>query len=257
MNASGLKYIAYGSMLCDHAAAFLLEPYLTGIGADAQADPLYVFLRTLGRPAFFLFAFFVAEGMRHTKSRMHYLMRLFFLAIVSEIPFDLCRKHMVCDSSLQNTILTLFLGGLLIAVWDRLESLRKRSLPLMYLVRAVVIAVFGAFAIALRTDYGFAGVYVILLFRLMYLRTEQFAVRMGFAVMALFFLKPYVEAPMMLMTSFPKEGYLLMMTQVVGLLALWPIERYNGEKGRMPCKILCYLFYPAHLLMFYGLTLLY
>ncbi len=243
-------------MLCDHIAAFLLGPYLTGVGAEAEGDPLFVFLRSLGRPAFFLFAFFISEGMRRTGNRMRYLIRLALLAVISEIPFDLCRSHAAAGPPLQNTIFTLLLGALLIAVWDVLDPLQKRCLPLLYLLRASAVIMFGAAATLLHVDYGFAGVYAILLFYLLYLRTEQFTAKFGFAVMGLFFLSPYIEDPAILTTSFPMAGFLLMMTQVVGLLALWPIERYNGKKGRMPHRVICYLFYPAHLLLFYGLSVL-
>ncbi len=256
MNASKMKYIAYGAMLCDHTAAFVLEPYLTGIGADASRDPLYNILRTLGRPALFLFAFFVAEGMRRTGSRVRYLTRLLLLALISEIPYDLCRAHRLCDNAHQSTILTLFLGGLLIAVWDLVGSLVKKSLPLQVAARAASIAAFGVLAVLLRTDYGFAGVYLILLFYLLYLRSDQYLLWIGALSMFFFFLTPYFGSMPICTAPFPEKGILLMLTEVSGLLALIPIERYNGEKGSMPGKLACYLFYPSHLILFYGLTLL-
>lgn len=257
MNASRIKYIAYGSMLCDHTAAFLLEPYLNGTGAVSSDDPLYNVLRTLGRPALFLFAFFVAEAMRHTGSRVRYLLRLFLLALVSEIPYDLCRARVFWDPSHQNTILTLFLGGLLIALWDLLDPLKKGCLPLFYLLRAVSAAAFGVLAVLLRTDYGFAGVYLILLFYLLYLRTDRFVLWIGTLSMLLFFLVPYIGEVPLFHAPFPEKGMLLALTEVSGLLSLFLIDRYNGSKGRMPGKPACYLFYPLHLVAFYGLTLLY
>lgn len=70
-----LKLIAISLMLIDHLGAFLF--------------PDIMIFRYLGRIAFPLFAFMIAEGARYSTNRLKYLGRLTIFAIISEFPYDL------------------------------------------------------------------------------------------------------------------------------------------------------------------------
>ena len=72
-----LKTVAVFSMLCDHTA-FLLSEDLW----------LYDCMRAVGRLSFVLFSFVLAQGFLTTHNVKKYIARLFFFAILSEIPFD-------------------------------------------------------------------------------------------------------------------------------------------------------------------------
>lgn len=72
-----LKIIALTCMIIDH------------IGATVLDGPSFSILRWIGRIAFPLYAFMIAEGCRYTRSREKYLLRLGLFALVSELPFDL------------------------------------------------------------------------------------------------------------------------------------------------------------------------
>ena len=69
-----LKLIALAAMIVDHVGAVFPTP-------DA--------FRVIGRMAFPIYAFLIAEGCRHTRNRQRYLVRLGLFALISEIPFDL------------------------------------------------------------------------------------------------------------------------------------------------------------------------
>ena len=62
-----LKALAMVSMLLDHVGLMLL--------------PEWNFLRILGRLAFPIFAYMIAEGCRHTKNRRKYLLTLLIMAL--------------------------------------------------------------------------------------------------------------------------------------------------------------------------------
>lgn len=68
-----LHILAMTLMLCDHLWATLL--------------PGQEWLTCVGRLAFPIFAFMIAEGYAHTSNVKKYMGRLFVFALVSEIPF--------------------------------------------------------------------------------------------------------------------------------------------------------------------------
>jgi hypothetical protein len=78
MSTFYLKLLAVFLMLADHLALALPMP-----------TPLYVILRCVGRLCFPIFAFCVANGYRHTKSPLFYLLRILCFAFLSEPFFDL------------------------------------------------------------------------------------------------------------------------------------------------------------------------
>lgn len=66
MNRLTLKIIAITTMLLDHIALIFF----------ASDGWLYFVFRGLGRIAFVLFAYLLAEGFHHTKSIKNYLLRI-------------------------------------------------------------------------------------------------------------------------------------------------------------------------------------
>ena len=79
LSGSALKVIAMISMVIDHVALYLMD----------DSTVLYETMRCIGRIAFPVFAFLIAEGFIHTRSMYRYFFTLLGFAVISEIPWYL------------------------------------------------------------------------------------------------------------------------------------------------------------------------
>ena len=98
LSAMTLKYIAMATMLVDHMG-YVLFPWI-------------LWLRCVGRIAFPIFAFQIAEGCIRTHDRRRYALRLLLFAVLTEVPFDLVFSGRPLDPSYQNVLWTLLAGAL-------------------------------------------------------------------------------------------------------------------------------------------------
>ena len=100
LSASVLKIIAIVTMIIDHIGYLILNGKLYGFNEAVYQHVitlpeaqkwiiLYNACRIIGRISFPIFAFLIIEGILRTSSTVSYLFRLFVLALVSEIPYDL------------------------------------------------------------------------------------------------------------------------------------------------------------------------
>lgn len=206
-----LKVIACMTMLLDHVGAMFVRGYT---------------LRIIGRIAFPIFCFLMAEGAYYTKNPRKYALRLLIGALLSEIPFDLAFQRGLTWRS-QSVMVTLLLGFLAV---EAIQNTQNNLLKLL--------AVSAGFALGqlLQTDYGGYGILLIVLFsqarRKWWLQTVLVAM---FAWM---------------MDSVPVQVLgMRIPIEMFALLAMLPIGCYSGRK-RSDSKVLqwaFYLFYPVHL----------
>lgn len=96
IDRSVLKWIAVLTMVIDHVGAILF--------------PDQIWMRVIGRVAFPIYAYCLAEGFRYTSDYRRYLGRLALFAILSEIPFDLAFYGVPFSFAHQNVFFTLTLG---------------------------------------------------------------------------------------------------------------------------------------------------
>lgn len=248
ISGSTLKLIAIITMLIDHICAVVFTRVLIDRGMydimyqsmEAQMEwvlenPLYyvVYLlrMTVGRMAFPIFCFLLAEGIQKTGNVGKYALRLGLFALVSEIPFDLALSSKPLELRYQNVFFTLFLGLLvLIAIqWIEKQNWHPAVRTLLMLV---ALAAGMAAGKLLHSDYDAMGVLLIAaLYLCRYRRYWQ--VLAGFVILI-------------------PGTYILMgnLSEVMAMLAFIPIAFYNGERG-LRLKYVFYLFYPVHLLILY------
>lgn len=236
-----IKAAAMITMLIDHIAASLLEPFVYRGVSGGFPGMLCEIMRIIGRLAFPLYIFLLIEGFYRTRSRLKYLLRLALFAAVSEIPFDLAfnlsRRTVsagtLWERSSQNVFFTLAIGlfclCLIHAVREKFPD--KRVLILIW---AAVTAGGGILASVLATDYSWAGVAAV---TTGYLLRELELFDWAFAGILI---------PLVVLSPIEAAA-----AADVPLLA-----RYRGSRGKQGNKWLYYAFYPAHLLLL-GLIRLY
>lgn len=262
--ANFLKIFAALTMLIDHAAVTLVyaklakfPEYLSLVfSTEATVEQLqtipdgymslystYTVMRLVGRIAFPLFAFLLFEGFMHTSDYKRYLIRVGICALVAEIPFNL----MVTNAAsvygwtgvsasffypqYQNTVFTLFLGLLMLYGMKRLEAteITPKSAFKQWFGQLICILAACVIAVLARLDYSYIGILFIAV--LYFFRTNK---KMQILFGCIVFLS----------------------TNIAALLAFVPIGMYNGQNIRnKKFQYFFYIFYPAHLLVLYLISL--
>ncbi|MCY1714832.1 TraX family protein [Caproiciproducens galactitolivorans] len=210
MSRAQLKILAMVSMLIDHIGALFF--------------PHIMLFRIIGRLAFPLFCFFIAQGLIYTSNVRAYLGRLFLFALLSEIPYDLAFYGTVYHPEKQNVFFTLFLGLIAISL---LQTYLETKPFFAFVLAGIPVLVAEAF----RTDYGWFGVTLIILFYCL-----RDAKTKGVLLFAL------------LNTGY---SFLTGTIKLYAAAAGVPILLYNGKRGKPDWKYFFYAFYPVHLLLLY------
>ena len=215
LTSNQLKLLAMLTMTLDH------------IGV--QMFPGALWLRIVGRLAFPIYAYMIAEGCAHTRNRRKYLLQMAGLALLCQLVY-----FFAMGSLFQCILVTFTLSILLIYACDT----GSRPLTALALLGVAFITVAlprllpgTDFAI----DYGFFGVLVPVAAYLGETRREKLLFTAG-ALVAL--------------------AWSVGDIQWYSLAALLPLALYGGQRGKRRMKWLFYLYYPLHLAAIYGISLL-
>ena len=216
LSGNALKIIAMIAMLCDHAAVILFD-----------YDPT---LRLIGRLAYPLYAFLIAEGCRHTSGKLFYFLRIFALGTVCQA------VYYFVDKSLYLNILLTFSVSILLIYF--LQSARKNAI-----LTAIFLGVLAWLWIwlgklsgyGIKFDYGFYGIMLPVLISVGDNKRERSII----AFAGLFVLAQAMGG-----------------NQMWSLLSIPLILLYNGRRGKWNMKTFFYLFYPVHLAILYGISYL-
>lgn len=199
----------------------------------------------IGRMAFPIFAFQIAEGFIHTKDFKKYALRLLAFGLVSEIPFNLFYSSRWFNPYHQNVMFTLLLGLLAIRVIDNLKkdiSAKNIGKSVLWLL---LIGIGGTLGFV---DYGFLGVLTVVMFYLC--RGYRFTPILQLIGMILINIV-FFEGQVFIFEVFGKT--LEIPSQGFAVFALIPIWLYNGKKGKSSKALQYgfYAFYPVHMLILY------
>ncbi|MBU3159972.1 conjugal transfer protein TraX [Clostridium frigoris] len=235
MTTSMLKFTACILMLIDHIGLMFF--------------PKTIFLRMIGRLSFPIFAYLIAIGYSKTKSFYKYVYRIFIFAVVSQMPFSVAFSEQIKINSLSdflnffigkpylhlNIFFTLAIGLIVIRVWDTGESKFFKTMSILAL---------SIMAETFNTDYGLYGVAIILSFYIF--RDSKVKMLISQVIVYLLF-----NASGTLLYVYEIQGKAInpsYFVQILSLLSLIFIFRYNGKKGRN-LRYAFYAFYPMHLLI--------
>ena len=146
LNSLHLKLLAAASMLVDHMG-FTLFPFAH-------------WMRCVGRLAFPIFCFLMAEGCAHTRDKKRYAVRLLLFALLSELPFNLMCTGQWFSLQYQNVLWTLLLGALVCWAMDWAKTKPEMWQRLPADAAIAVGFILGQWG---NTDYGGWGVLLVLL----------------------------------------------------------------------------------------------
>lgn len=218
---NALKIIAVISMLCDHIGKELF--------------PQYDFLQIIGRIAFPIFSFMIAEGCFYTRDKKKYLLKISVLGLGCQLVYFIAER-----SFYQNVLITFSLSILTIYAVDCF--LKKRNFVSAILLLSDISAVlFLCFVMpdiikGYHIDYGIFG--LMLPVFVYFAPDKKLKLPVLFAVLCLL--------------SWALGGI-----QWYSLLSVIIIFLYNGKRGKLNLKYLFYVFYPLHLALIYLVKILF
>lgn len=227
LNRDVIKYIAMLTMLLNHIAHIFIP----------RDTVLHEVFTDIGFFTAITMCYFLVEGYEYTRSKKKYALRLFFFAVISQIPFSL-----VFPGFGLNMIYTLFICFLILIAIERIYNPALRNVVLVLLVFMTVIS-----------DWQLlAAIYTIMFVHAK--GSEEKMVKLYGKAYLLFVLFNTV-GNYILGYGYPiwkalfhglLSGIAILVSGVVILVF------YNGkraEHGRTFSKWFFYLFYPGHLLL--------
>ena len=243
LNRNAIKLLAALFMTLDHIGLFF----------DISV------LRYVGRLAFPLFAFVMAEGCRYTKSKTHHFALLFGFGVLFQTVYTLALGH---SASLYNVFLTFSVSAVLIYVLDYAKacSFAKEKKPFEIAVAWLFFAaaILSAYTLStlLHFDYLFCGMLFPLLVSLpnpagehtpaWLLKLDKKWIRICLAAVGMLLLAIEIEQR--------QPGSFVL--QCFAFFALVPLALYNGKKGKRSLKYFFYFFYPLHMVFLWAIYML-
>ncbi|MBM6828881.1 hypothetical protein H9X85_04675 [Anaerotignum lactatifermentans] len=219
LNGNALKILALLIMTIDHIGYILCDNYMP--------------FRIIGRIAFPIFAYMIAEGCRYTRNRKHHLLLILGLGILFQLVLFL-----VEGSLAQCIFITFSFSMALIFSMDFGRSHKGLPAKLLFPL-CMVTAYFFCEILPLclgdydfSVDYHFFGVLLPLFIYLGNTREQ----------------KLLLAAIGLVLVNLQYGGIQWFSLAALPLLAL-----YNGQRGKWRLKYLFYIYYPLHLSVIWGI----
>jgi len=221
ISGSALKMTALITMLIDHTACIFLYQY-DFVREDLftvlnHGMSLYTLMRTIGRMAFPIYCFLIAEGFQYTRSRKKYALNMLAFAVISEIPWNLAFGNSIFYDR-QNVFFTLFFGVFGLCLYEHFNEQK--------FIQAAAVSILFVIVHLFKCDYGTSGLCLIFVMHV---------------------LKKHKIIQILL-------GMKLLPHGLRCALAFFPIILYNGKRGFIhgkAAKYLFYFFYPVHIMILY------
>lgn len=230
ISSFALHIFAMFCMLLDHIWGVMM------IGND--------WMTCIGRIAFPMFAFMIAEGCYYTKDIKKYTKRLLLFAIISEIPFNFMMGSSIIYPFHQNVLWTFLIAVFVIQIIEKAKNSGKKVLIVLAIVVGGIIGYL--LGVILMTDYNGCGVLTVLLFYLFRDRGKWYNIII--TIIGLLYINCFMIGGFEYNIGlFGKTIFINQ--QAFAVLALMPIFLYHGKQGNYNkiIKNIYYWFYPAHI----------
>lgn len=211
LSGNALKILAAAAMLLDHAGLMLF--------------PANALFRIIGRLAFPIYAYMIAEGCKYTRSRLRYFLQLFLLAVVCQTVY-----HFAGGSPYLSILCTFSLSIVTIYV---LQYFKAEKTVLSGILLALTVVIVHALNQLVAIDYGFWGC-MAPVFASLPQGTKHDSTAASTALLGLG----------LVFLSISLGGI-----QFWCLAALPLLYCYSGQRGKRNMKYFFYIFYPAHLVV--------
>ncbi len=225
LNGNGLKIIAAISMLSDHIGYMIF--------------PGVLLFRIIGRLAFPIFAFMIAEGCFYTKNKLRYFLGIFLLGAICQTVYFIYggKTDLGILVTFSLSIVTIYCLDFLKDSFFLKESIIKRTFAvLLFLAELTCVWLITKSVVV---DYGFWGIMTPVFASV--LRTKnrypEKIRRWDFRYARIFML-----GIALLILSADIGGI-----QIYSLISIPILMLYSGERGRYNMKYFFYIFYPLHL----------
>ena len=190
--------------------------------------PELVFVRIIGRLSFPLFAYLIAVGYLHTRNVGKYMARILIFFLISQPIY-----FFVIPLRDLNIFATLFMGLVALLILDKVRN---------KILGFSLIILIGIIAEAIEVNYGFYGIFTILLFKIFDKDKKFWLLLITQGVLTLISIYYAYGLYLLGRASFGIFDCL----QIYALGALIIIGFYNGRRGPS-FKYGFYAFYPVHL----------
>lgn len=229
-----LKIIALITMTCDHVG-YMLFPEL-------------IIFRIIGRIAFPIFAYFMAIGSVYSKKPLKRLLQIFILGVVCEV------VYIIYDGAWYgNILLTFSCSALLIYILRTFENLLYDK-NLLYILFAVLFII--SFSViyyidyAFGVDYGFIGIMLPVIVSIPYLKCLDKKINKSNILNATLLSKILFIIGLVILVI--NDSKIMMYS----LITIPLILLYNGTPGKIKLKYFFYLYYPIHMLIIAGISMI-
>jgi len=237
LSGSTLKIIACVFMAIDHV----------GLTFFPNSD----IFRILGRLAFPIFAFLIAEGSRYSKHKLRRFSLIFLIGLVF-FAFYYLYDGMMYGNIFLTFSVSIFLDNLLYICKKNAFCNPNKIYPALLFILFIIVTIATYYFFTLiHFEYRFCGMLLPVIINLTNFRgidvpesfnkMDSHTVRIILAFIG-----------MILLSVNGNLGAI----QFYCLIAIIPLAFYNGEVGCKKMKYAFYIFYPAHLIIIEGIAML-
>lgn len=214
-----LKIIAAVCMLIDHVGALLF--------------PEVRILRIIGRIAFPIFAYMIAEGCRYTRNKRRYFLTIFIFATVCQIVYYAFSRRMYFS-----ILFTFSLAIVMIFMLQHLKTKKNASSALLFILTVAMVYLLNE---KVTIDYGFWGC-----------MTPVFASAAQDVKKTHNHMTCVLTMTLCLIILARLNGG----SQPYSMLSVPLLLLYSGKRGKLNMKYFFYIFYPVHLVILHGIAML-